>query len=107
MSIHFISIIPSAAHAAQGPALHPDVFDPALSDTDLTAQDIRAFFRDPDWQSLESRNQQGTFLFDFARCNCSLGLSNQFLARVFNISPQNVVKIRDKTRKLYNLLTTP
>jgi hypothetical protein len=26
---------------------------------------------------------------------------------VFNISPQNVVKIRDKTRKLYNLLTTP
>jgi hypothetical protein len=82
------------------PALLPDIFGPFLSDTGLTAQDVRALFRDPDWQSLESQNQRVTFLVDFARCNCCLGLSNQLLARVFDISPQHVAKIHWKARKL-------
>jgi hypothetical protein len=57
-------------------ALLPSVCEPVLTDTGLTAQDTRVLFQDPDWQSLESRNQHVTFLFDFAQCNCSLGLSN-------------------------------
>jgi hypothetical protein len=81
------------------PAPPPDVCEPVLTDTGLTAQDIRALFRDPDCLSLESRNQQVIFLFDFARFNSSLGLSNQFLARVFNISLQYLAKFHCKARK--------
>jgi hypothetical protein len=79
--------------------LPSDVCEPVPTDTGLMAQDIRALFRNPDWQSLKSQNQQVTLLFDFAWCNYSLGLNNQFLVWVLNISPQRVTKIHCKARK--------
>jgi hypothetical protein len=79
-------------------ALPMEALEPPLHETSLTAQGIRALFRNPDWHSLISRNQQIVFLFDFARSNCGIGLSNQVLARVFNISPSQVAKVRSKAQ---------
>jgi hypothetical protein len=80
------------------PALSTEVLEPDLSHAGLTGQDTRAIFRDTDWISLDSQNRQVTFLFDFARCNCSLGLSNQVLGRISQIAPQHVAKILFKSR---------
>jgi hypothetical protein len=80
------------------PTLSSEVLEPALSHTGLTGQDICARFRDTDWRSLDSRNRQVAFLYNFARCNCLLGLSNQVLGRIFQIAPQYVVKILCKSR---------
>jgi hypothetical protein len=90
-------------------AIYTEVLEPAFSHTGLAGQDIRALFRDTDWRSLDSRHRQLAFLYDFTRCKCSLGLSNQVLGRIFQIAPQHVAKIlcksRNSSRHPHRLLT--
>lgn len=83
----------------KAPPLPNGVIERALQDTMLTGQDIRALFRDPEWQSIASRNQQLIFLFNFASSNCGIGLSNQTLARVFEISSHQVSVVRSRGAK--------
>jgi hypothetical protein len=80
------------------PALSNTVSDRDFCEITLTGQDIPVLFRDPDWESFTSQNQQITFQFDFPHSNCAIGLSNQVLARVFTISAQNVSKIRSNVQ---------
>jgi hypothetical protein len=80
-------------------ALPSELIQHALQEAGLSGQDIRAILRAPEWHSLNSRNEQILFLFDFIGSNCDTGLNNQVLARIFGITPHHVSKIPSKTRK--------
>jgi hypothetical protein len=71
----------------------------ALQETGLSGQDIRGILRPPEWDGLNSRNEQMLFLSDFVGSNCDIGLSNQLLARIFGITPHQMSKVRSKARK--------
>jgi hypothetical protein len=58
----------------KAPALPSNIIEPHLSATALTAQDIRALFRNEGWIAIESRNAQPVFLEELAQNNCGVNL---------------------------------
>jgi hypothetical protein len=58
-------------------ALPSELVQHALQEAGLPGQDIHASLRAPEWQGLNSRNEQILFLFDFIGSNRGIGLSNQ------------------------------
>jgi hypothetical protein len=80
--------------------LPPELVHTGLQNFRLTAQDIHALFRTPDWRLFNFRSEQIVFRFDFAGSNCSIRLSNQVLARALGITRQHVAKIPSKARQV-------
>jgi hypothetical protein len=79
--------------------LPSELIQHALQEAGLSGQDIRAILRALEWQGLNSRNEQILFLFDFVGSDCGIGLNNQILAQIFDITPNHLSKVRSKTRK--------
>jgi hypothetical protein len=80
-------------------ALGLEIIEERLSSSIMSPTSIRALLRNPEFQAIQSRNEQLVFLHEFATNVCFTSLNNEALGEIFRISKGNVAKIRSKARK--------
>jgi hypothetical protein len=62
----------------------------------MTAQDTHALFRSDEWCVLDSRNVQGTFLYEFCQIDARTRFNSRDIGIIFNIREDHVRLIHHK-----------
>jgi hypothetical protein len=83
----------------KAPALPHNIIEPRLSATALTAQDIRALFRNEEWIAIEWQNAQLVFVEEFTQRDYGVTFETACLAGLFELTRSRVRTIRAKTQK--------
>jgi hypothetical protein len=79
-------------------AIPTEALRPRLSNTQLTAQDIRSVRRSEAWNEIDSRNAETDFLVEFAQTECNIPLDSRTIADLFQLTTPRVHEIRCKAQ---------
>jgi hypothetical protein len=75
---------------------------PPLSNTHLTAQNIRRLMRSEEWNAIESRHVQIVYLVEFTQTECGLELDNRTLVNIFQLTRLAFTKSKLRVTHLQN-----